>query len=46
LTSSKGLVATYGDQLLFYVPSATDKSKKIVLLGFSQGLIAAKEFKK
>jgi hypothetical protein len=45
-TSSKGLVATYGDQLLFYVPSATDKSKKIVLLGFSQGLIAAKEFKK
>lgn len=40
--STKGISATYGDQLLFYVPpsSTTDK---IVLLGFSQGLIAASE---
>jgi hypothetical protein len=44
-TSSKGLVATYDDQLLFFVPGA-GKSGKIVLLGFSQGLIAAQEFKK
>jgi hypothetical protein len=41
-TSLTGLAATYGDQLLFYVPRA-DKPGKIVLLGFSQGLIAASE---
>jgi hypothetical protein len=40
-TSTTGLVAIYGDQLLFYVP-AVDKSSKIVLLGYSQGLISAK----
>ncbi|MCU1552316.1 MAG: hypothetical protein JWR36_2876 [Glaciihabitans sp.] len=44
-TSRKGLVATYGDQLLFYVPRA-DQSGKIILLGYSQGLIDAKEYKK
>jgi hypothetical protein len=44
-SSTKGLTATYGDQLLFYVPSA-DKSAKIVLLGYSQGLIDAREYKK
>lgn len=44
-TSTKGIVATYGDQLLFYVPSAL-KGGKIVLLGFSQGLINAAEYKK
>lgn len=41
-TSTKGIVATYSDQLLFYVPSANEPSK-IALLGFSQGLIQAKE---
>jgi hypothetical protein len=41
-TSTTGLIATYGDQLLFYVPSAANKSSKIVLLGYGQGLISAK----
>lgn len=40
--STKGIVATYGDQLLFYVPPAGSKAK-VVLLGYSQGLISAKE---
>ncbi|BDZ51151.1 hypothetical protein GCM10025867_33920 [Frondihabitans sucicola] len=40
--STKGLVATYGVQLLFSVPPV-GSSDKIVLLGFSQGLISAKE---
>jgi hypothetical protein len=44
-TSTKGLVATYGDQLLFYVPPV-GASGKIVLLGYSEGLIAAQEYKK
>ncbi|WP_213814949.1 hypothetical protein [Glaciihabitans sp. dw_435] len=43
--STKGIVTTYSDQLLFYVPSAEEPSK-IVLLGFTQGLISAKEYKK
>lgn len=43
--STKGFVATYGLQLLFYVPGVadSDSSAKVQLLGFSQGLIAAKE---
>jgi hypothetical protein len=41
-TSTAGITATYGDQLLFYVPSASSKGK-IVLLGYSQGLVNAKE---
>jgi hypothetical protein len=41
VTSTTGLVATYGDQLLFYVPAAS-KSSKIVLLGYGQALISAK----
>lgn len=40
--STKGIVATYGDQLLFYVPPAGSDAK-IVLLGYSQGLVSAKE---
>jgi hypothetical protein len=43
--STKTLQATYGDQLLFYVPSAADGGPAI-LLGYSQGLIEAKEVKK
>ncbi|MHB1234975.1 MAG: hypothetical protein ACYCZK_04795, partial [Microbacteriaceae bacterium] len=43
LTSTvKGVVATYGDQLLFYVPPSTS-TEKITLLGYSQGLISATE---
>jgi hypothetical protein len=41
-TSTSGIVAVYGDQLLFYVPAAS-KSTKIELLGYAQGLISAKE---
>jgi hypothetical protein len=40
-TTTTGLTAIYGDQLLFYVPEAS-KSSKIVLLGYGQGLISAK----
>ncbi len=40
--STKGVVATYGDQLLFYVPPA-GSDEKIVLLGYSQGLVKASE---
>ena len=37
-----GIKSTYGDQLLFYVPAA-GSSDKIVLLGYTQGLVAASE---
>ncbi len=40
--STKGVVATYGDQLLFYVPPAGSDAK-IILLGYSQGLVTATE---
>jgi hypothetical protein len=40
--STKGTVAVYGDQLLFFVPSVTS-SQKISLLGFATGLVSAKE---
>ncbi|MET4703937.1 hypothetical protein [Frigoribacterium sp. UYMn621] len=40
--STKGTVAVYSDQLLFYVPSSTSK-EKISLLGFATGLTSAKE---
>ena len=40
--STKGTVAVYSDQLLFYVPSSTSK-QKISLLGFATGLTSAKE---
>ncbi|NIJ04027.1 hypothetical protein [Frigoribacterium faeni] len=41
-TSTKGIEATYGVQLLFQVPPV-GSDDKIVLLGFSQALINAKE---
>lgn len=41
--STKGIVATYSDQLLFYVPPAGSNAK-IVLLGYSVGLVQAQEF--
>ena len=37
-----GIESTYGDQLLFYVPAA-GSGDKIVLLGYTQGLVAASE---
>jgi hypothetical protein len=40
--STTGVVATYADQLLFFIPAA-GSSAKIVLLGYSQGLVKAKE---
>jgi hypothetical protein len=42
-SSLKGYVSTYGLQLLFYVPPVSAKGKKIQLLGFAQGLVAATE---
>ncbi|MEO6533629.1 MAG: hypothetical protein ABIO06_08655, partial [Pseudolysinimonas sp.] len=41
--SVKGIVATYGLQLLFYVPPVSATGEKVELLGFAQGLIAASE---
>ncbi len=41
-STNKGITATYGDQLLFYVPPSTS-TDKITLLGYSQGLISATE---
>lgn len=43
--STKGITATYGVQLLFSVPPVGSKGK-VELLGFSQGLISAKEVSK
>ena len=40
--STKGVLATYGDQLLFYVPPV-GSTGKIILLGYSQGLVSATE---
>jgi hypothetical protein len=40
--STKGVIATYGDQLLFYVPPAGSNAK-IVLLGYTQGLVTVTE---
>ncbi len=41
-TTLKGLVTSYGDQLLFYVPKV-GSSQKIMLLGDASGIISAKE---
>lgn len=41
--SIKGIIATYGLQLLFYVPPVSASGKKIELLGFAQGLVTATE---
>ena len=42
--TEEGIKSTYGDQLLFYVPAA-GSGEKIVLLGYTQGLVAASELK-
>jgi hypothetical protein len=41
--SVKGIIATYGLQLLFYVPPVSGSGKKVELLGFAQGLVTATE---
>ncbi len=41
-STTLGTIATYGDQLLFYVPP-TGSKQKIVLIGWASALIAAKE---
>ncbi len=41
-SSKKGISATYGVQVLFYVPPV-GSDEKAVLLGFTQGLTAASE---
>lgn len=41
--TTKGTVAVYGDQLLMYVPPASTPNAKIMVLGFTTGLISAKE---
>lgn len=41
--STRGIVATYGVELLFYVPPVSATDQKIMLLGYAQGLVAAAE---
>lgn len=41
--STRGIIATYGVQLLLYVPPAGADDQKIVVLGYAQGLVAATE---
>jgi hypothetical protein len=41
-TTTKGLIATYSDQLLFYVPSA-NTGGQIVLLGNASSLVSVTE---
>jgi hypothetical protein len=41
--STRGITATYGVQLLFYVPPAGSTDQKIVVLGYAQGLVRAAE---
>ncbi|WP_309707923.1 hypothetical protein [Pseudolysinimonas sp.] len=41
--STRGIVATYGVQLLLYVPPVSATDQKIVVLGYAQGLVAAVE---
>jgi hypothetical protein len=41
--STRGIIATYGVQLLFYVPPAGSTDQKIVVLGYAQGLVRATE---
>jgi hypothetical protein len=42
-SSGKGITATYGVQVLFYVPSLEKPNAPIILLGYTQGLVAAGE---
>lgn len=42
-TTTKGVAAVYGIQILFYVPPATATDPTVRVLGFAQGLVAASE---
>lgn len=42
-TTTKGVAASYGIQILFYVPPATATDPTVRVLGFAQGLVAASE---
>ena len=42
-TTTKGVAAEYGLQLLFYVPPATATDPTVRVLGFAQGLVGARE---
>lgn len=42
-TTTKGVAATYGLQILFFVPPATATDPTVRVLGFAQGLVAASE---
>ncbi|MET0590842.1 MAG: hypothetical protein ABWZ77_06665 [Naasia sp.] len=42
-SSATGVESTYGYQLLFYVPPSTDDQGQVVLLGYAQNLISARE---
>lgn len=42
-TTSKGITAVYGVQILFYVPPVTATDQKVRVLGFADGLVAASE---
>ena len=41
-STAEGIASVYGYQLLFFVPSA-GSTKPVVLLGYAQGLVSAKE---
>jgi hypothetical protein len=41
--STRGIIATYGVQMLFYVPPVSATDRKIILLGYAQGLVSAVE---
>lgn len=42
-TTTKGIVAEYGLQILFYVPPVTAEDQTARVLGFTDGLVAARE---
>ena len=42
-TTTKGIAADYGMQVLFYVPAVTATDQRVRVLGFTQGLVAAAE---
>jgi hypothetical protein len=42
-TTTKGVAAEYGIQILFYIPPVTANDPTVQVLGFAQGLVAARE---
>jgi hypothetical protein len=42
-TTTKGVAAEYGIQILFYIPPATATDPTVQVLGFAQGLVGARE---